>query len=93
MINPDYKVPSRTNLALLVKTRYQDGKELGDLLQAAPGMALTTDAWMLRATQSLNTYTAKMTPSKAENQHGQRDTERTFREKIREENVDVETAV
>ena len=58
-LEPDYQVPSRTHVASLIKKRHQNGKqELGGLLRAAPAVALTTDAWTSRATQSYATYTA-----------------------------------
>ena len=40
-LEPDFKLPSQAHVASLVKMRHRDGKkDLGDLLQAAPSMAL-----------------------------------------------------
>ena len=63
MINtfePRYKIPSRTHFASKVVPKLYDEVKLGIIsqLNSAPAIALTTDGWTSRATESYETITA-----------------------------------
>ena len=57
-VEPQYKPPSHTHVAHLVWRRHRDGvAKLTKLLEMVDGLALTTDAWTSRATESYTTTT------------------------------------
>lgn len=57
-LQPGYQLPSRTHLSKILTKHHQAGsEELISLLERAPAVALTSDCWTSRATQSYATYT------------------------------------
>eukprot|EP00117_Sycon_ciliatum_P039703 scpid48756/ scgid29299/ Zinc finger BED domain-containing protein 4 len=57
-LKPGFTVPSRTCVAGMIQKRHAKArKELVELLQDAPALALTTDAWTSKATMSYLTFT------------------------------------
>ena len=56
-LEPGYQVPSRTNLAGVLKKRHKASQgELTCILQETRGLALTTDAWTSKAVLSFQTF-------------------------------------